>query len=240
MELFFLSSNLLGIQFFGRFFIIGLAISIIGLIFFLRYIIVSLTISVQRILHPLPWYSESLAKKYLLALLFLVISLIGLAWMYTGYLLQNYQPVEKAVIAGIVEVQKEKEGEFIVKFISSYDNFPEQNISKGLQGDQWALGGVFLDFPSFLKYMGLNSCHQPIDFVAKDLKVMYRPDLEYMEMLSRKPDLLWSTIFKIQSILKFNVAEFRLTPFHKAKTGNYEIYAGKSGYIIQMVGKKVQ
>lgn len=123
-------SKILSVQITDRFFLIGLVIFVFGLIFFLRYFIQSLSISLQRILHPLPWYSESLSKKYLLSFVFLVIAALGIGWMYVGSLMQHYQHTEKAEAVGTIEIKVVSENRFIAKFRSSFENFPRVTIER--------------------------------------------------------------------------------------------------------------
>lgn len=225
---------------FDRFFILGLLIFIIGLIFFLKYFIRSIVISIQRILHPLPWYSEKLLRKYLLSLLFLMIMLIGLLWMYVGIKLQEYQPIENVAIAGKVEIKMGASGEFMATFIPSYENFPQQKITRIMRENQWALGGAFIIFPKWLKYIGLISSHQPLDFVSKKVTEIYKPANDYFDQLNNKPDKVWYYLSKIQKLLDMKVADFRLTAFIQAKDGNYEIHATSGGYMITKIGKKLK
>lgn len=230
--------DFLTLKAFDRFFILGLIIFIVGLIFFLKYFIRSIVISIQRILHPLPWYSEKLLRKYFISLLFLIIALIGLVWMYAGIKLQGYQPVGNVAIAGKVEIKRESKGEFIATFISSYENFPQQKITKIMKGNQWALGGVFIIFPEWLKYIGLKSSHQPLDFISKKVTEIYQPTSNYLNQLNNKPEKLWNYLYKIQKLLDMKFTDFRITAFTEAKDGNYEIHATSSGYMIVKIGKK--
>jgi hypothetical protein len=225
------------IRLLDRFLIIGIVIFIIGIIFCIKYLVRSITISIQRIMHPLPWYSEKLLRKYLISLLFLLIALIGLMWIYSAIELQRYQRIDDVAIAGKVEVKKSG-GAFTVIFIPSYENFPSENITRVMRADQWALGGLYLSFPSWLKFIGLHTCHKPLDFASKNFSQIYRPSSDYLAQLNNKPDRLWSCIYKIQEFINIKIAYFRLTAFTEAKEMKYEIHATPSGYVITRIGKK--
>ena len=238
MESTFDFSKLFSVQITDRFFLIGLIIFAIGIIFLLRYLIKAITISIQRILHPLPWYSEKLSNKYLMALLFLVISVIGLVWMYTGALMQNYQPTPKAVIVGTVEIIRLSGERFSAKFVASYEKFPETTIKRELTGNQWAIGGAFLDFPGYLNFIGLRDGHQVLGFFAKDIRVLREPESTYLAKMDRQPDVLWKTASRIQKAIKSKYADFHISPLMLAETGNYEIYAASAGYVLKRIGKR--
>lgn len=231
-------SKILSVQITDRFFLIGLVIFVLGLIFFLKYFIQSLSISLQRVLHPLPWYSESLSKKYLLALLFLVIAALGTGWMYIGSLMQYYQPTEKAEAVGTIEIRVVSENRFIAKFRSSFENFPRVIIEKELTGNQWAIAGAFLNYPGALHYIGLKDGHQILDFMSKDVRTLREPELEYMKKINEQPDTLWKALARVQKMTKSNIANFHISPLMIASSGNYELYAATSGYVVSKIGKK--
>ncbi len=230
--------NFIPNNFLDRFYIMGLIIFIVGLIFFIKYILRTITISIQRIMHPLPWYSEKLSRKCILTVVFLLTSFIGLIWMYSGVKLQQYQLVGEVSIAGSIEIKKISHNEFMGTFIPSYDNFPYQKISKVMRGDQWALGGAYIIFPSWLRYIGLKSGHQPLDFISKNINQIARPSNDYLFQISEKPDPMWNFLYKIKELANIEMVDFKLTAFTEAKQAKYEIHATSNGYIITRIGEK--
>lgn len=220
-----------------RFFLIGAGIFIIGAIFFIKFIISSIAISIQRILHPLPWYSESLLRKYLLSFLFLFIAFIGYLWMNSAYLLQHYQDLRRTSVVGTIEIKKISERTFVAKFTSSDEKVAYPVILEKMKGEQWAVGGIFFNFPDYVEILGLKDCHKVLGFISKDIKEIPSSEITYISKVQNKPDKLWSVIDKIESYLKINIADFHMSAFTKIQNGVYEIYASNSGYLIKKLGK---
>jgi hypothetical protein len=231
-------SKIIPAQFMDRFYLIGLVICAIGVIFFLRYFIKAITISIQRILHPLPWYSESLSKIFLYSLLFVGVACIGLVWMYMGSLMQTYQPIEKAVAVGTIEIKKESVDRFSAKFISSYENFPRTTIVKQMHGNQWAVAGAFLNFPNFMSYLGVRDGHQVLDIMSKQIMTLRVPEMEYMKQIETQPDIVWRIVSKFQGSSGTKKADFHISPLMYATDGTYELYAATSGYVVTNISKK--
>lgn len=230
-------SYLFSINFLDRFLLIGIGIFIVGTIFFIKYIISSIATSIQRILHPLPWYSESLLKKYLLSFLFLLVAFIGFIWIYSAYLLQHYQGIRRTSVVGTIEITKGVSKKFVAKFTSSDSNAAYPVIIKEMRADQWAIAGIFFDFPDFLEVIGLKDCHKVLGFVSKNVKDFPLNEAMYLQRIQYKPDELWSSLYKIGNYLKINVANFYLSAFTKPENCVYEIYSSNSGYFLKKLGK---
>jgi len=229
---------LFSINFLDRFLLIGVGIFIVGIIFFIKYIISSIATSIQRILHPLPWYSESLLRKYLLSILFLFIAFIGSIWIYSAYILQHYQGIKRTSVVGTIEIKKGVSNKFVAKFASSDSNAAYPVIIKEMRGDQWAVAGIFLDFPDFFEIIGLKDCHKVLGFVSKNVKEFPLNESMYLQRIQYKPDEFWSSVYKLGNYLKINVANFYLSSFTKPENGVYEIYSSNSGYLLKKLGKK--
>lgn len=74
--------------------------------------------------------------------------------------------------------------------------------------------------------------------MSKDVRTLRIPEAEYLKKINEQPDILWRAMERVQKMTKSNIANFHISPLMIASSGNYEIYAATSGYVVSKMGKK--
>jgi hypothetical protein len=110
-----------------------------------------------------------------------------------------------------------------------YANYDHTELTVTVQGGEAAAGGIFLRFPRWMRYLGLQNYHKLITFRGnQENKYHYsKPGPEWLETYA---DPLYIFIYKHQKGLNLK-AFYTESPYFSGIT--HRLYVTHSGYIIQ-------
>ena len=129
---------------------------------------------------------------------------------------------------------------FLIQVTPVVDGRPLQSEKFPMIGDQWAVGGDFLKWHSWLNLMGLRNRHKLTRLSSRywtALDEMYKPRIAYDLNGGSFPPWRWLYRYGIQ--LPFVDAVYSTTAYVPARPGEqWGVYVGQTGYLLRPLERR--
>jgi len=171
---------------------------------------------------PAPFQPELLRVAKTGVLLWSFFVLIGASILAFAVYLSHYQYVSnRVVLAGEASLHRNS-----VSFVSAEG----ANSNYPVNGNQAAAGGIFIRFPKWMSYIGLENYHKLITFRGNNenqYHYMDPPD----SWVKANSDPVYGFLYQFRSTLSFLQLRYTESPYFSGS--KRKIFLTHSGYIIQ-------